>query len=285
MRHWRERVAWFGGLGLLLLSFGCGGGGQEEGSIRQARAHKDFNVPDFLLRYAQDSTRLFAKSEADIDSLRKLLRKLGGKKRREAYRQLAALYVLQAEGRTERTDAKRDWRNAKRAASKSLSGARDPMSRSEAMFVHLWCAWRAGDREAKKRAIDFTDKHRQAGELFNIAWILRGEIDLRAKRYDAARKNYRFMFGQLGHPLYGLALLRTADAYEAQDNIKEADAALDEVLMLGCDANANEAVLEIARVAAGQLEIALREDEHGTLRPVSCKELKKQGNPDKPWLK
>lgn len=268
---------------LLLSSWSCGGS-QQRGKLRSARAHEDFNVPTFLIRYAEGTTQLFADLSGDVDTLKKSLRKLSKKERRAAYRRLAALYLARAEEREERKDAKRDWRNAKRAANKSLKGARDSQSRSEAIFVHMWCAWRLGAPDAKRRAETFTEAHRESGDLHNMAWIIRGEIDLRGKRFEAARKNYRFMFGQLDHPLYALALLRTADAHEAQENIEEADAALEEVLMLACDASAKPESLEISRVAAGQLEIKLREDAQGVLRPTTCKEIKRQGNPDKPWL-
>lgn len=269
---------------ILFMFYGCGGS-QPERRERRTDAHEDFSVPSFLLDYAQASTRLFAKADPSrIDEIRDSLRQLGGKKRRAAYRDLAASYLLSAEGREDSKDAKRDWRNAKRAASKALSGAREDVSRSEALFVHLWVAWRGRDKDAMRRATEFTSDHRSAGELYNMAWVIRGEIDLGAKRYARARKNYGFLFGQLDHPLYGLALLRTADAYEAEENIKEADAALDEVLLLACNANPSPATLQISRVAAGQLEIPVREDASGTMRPVTCKEIKSEPNRDKPWL-
>ena len=79
-------------------------------------------------------------------------------------------------------------------------------------FLEVWLDFETEGRNAASRAERFTTRHDQSGDLLVLVWMIRGELALRAEDWEGARAGFRFVLGQLGHPLYAYALYRTAFA-------------------------------------------------------------------------
>ncbi len=167
-------------------------------------------------------------------------------------------------------EARRDRRRASRLADAAGRGSRDRNLAAELDFAQLWMSWQAGSRSAERRAERFTTRHRQAGVLLTLAWMLRGEIAFAEERYQDAIDAYRFALGQLGHPLYGFALLRTAQAQRRLGNAEQAEQALSEVEQLGCASDVVPPVMRLAAAAASERGSGLRRDADGVTRPAVC---------------
>ena len=97
-------------------------------------------------------------------------------------------------------------------------GNRDQALAAELDMIDLWRAWR-GERTTRAARLSerFTRRHRAAGMLTGIAWMVRGETAQAEDDYDTSIAHYRFALGQLGTPLYAFALYRTAQiAYDLE---------------------------------------------------------------------
>ncbi|MCA9603904.1 MAG: hypothetical protein KC417_17855, partial [Myxococcales bacterium] len=99
---------------------------------------------------------------------------------------------------------------------------------------------------------------------------IRGEAAYAHKRWSPAEEAFRFLVGQVEHPLYAYGLYRTAAVHNAHGEPKEAKAAYTEASEMGCRRGVSAATQEAALFAAQALDIAGRQDPDGVVRPASC---------------
>lgn len=262
MRGKLVRVA----VALTLTACGASSGG---GSTTPGQQARGVDPPAFLEEVGAASSPVLRRPERSIDELEQARRDARGAERRQAARDLV-IGLMFAAADAEDREARRHRRRAERIADAAARGSRDRGLAAELDFAKLWMAWQSGSRAAERRAERFTIRHRQAGDLLTLAWMLRGEIALADERYDDAVEAYRFALGQLGHPLYAFALLRTAHAQRRRGNADQADQALAEVEQLGCAPDASPAVVRLAAAAASERGSGIRLDTDGVTRPAAC---------------
>jgi tetratricopeptide (TPR) repeat protein len=263
----------------LVLAAACGGGGQRLRSTTGGAS--SFEPSAFLIEVGANTTEMLQRPEPTIDELETERDSARGAERRRVLRDLARAHMLAAEV-TEGREQRRHRADAERFAEAAANGSRDDTLLAETAFVPLWLAWRAGDRSAAGRADRFTTRHRASGELALLAWIVRGEIAFAAHRWDEAITAYRYVLGQLGHPLYAYALYRTAQSHAEAGRNDEARQALEEVAALGCARNAGEPTVRIALQAESDLGREHRRDGERTI-PSSCPEETARPRRDGEW--
>jgi tetratricopeptide (TPR) repeat protein len=181
--------------------------------------------------------------------------------------------MLSAGESTDRAE-RRHRSQAERYASAAAAGTRETEILAASAFIELWLAYRAGDRNATARAERFTTRFSQSGELALLAWVMRGELAFAAEAWDEALNAYRYVLGQLEHPLYAYALYRTAETEQRAGRQEEAQHTFDEVIRLGCDERANEATQQMALRAARERGIGIRSSQSGVNRPENCSETR-----------
>lgn len=237
---------------------------------------------DFLLEVGAASCPVLQRPARSIEELDAARRDARGAERRQLVRELVTAHLYASEG-AEGREARRLRRRAEQLADATMRGSRDSTLVAELSLAELWMSWRAGAANAEARATRFTERHRDAGDLLTLAWMVRGEIALEAERFEDAITSFRFALGQLESPLYGYALLRTAEAERRLGRADEASQALSEVEQLGCAAEPSAFVVRLARAAASQRGSGLRTDPDGVVRPATCPAFREDASEEREW--
>jgi tetratricopeptide (TPR) repeat protein len=235
----------------------------------------------FLMEVGASSTFVLRRPERSTEELMEARGSTAGAERRQILRELVVAKLFEAES-AEGRSARRIRNDAERFAENAVRGSRDSNLIAEMDFVKLWLSWRANAANAASRAERFTDRHTRAGELLMLAWMIRGEIAFAADRFDDAIAAFRFALGQLEHPLYTYALLRTAHAYERLGRSEDAAQALLEVEQLGCARGASPFRVRLAAAAASERRSGVQRDDDGVMRPASCESEEESGS-DGQW--
>lgn len=255
---------------LLLLAIWLSGCGAAAPSVRAAESREIFDPVAFLLEVGGSQTDLLRAPDESIDALMARRSEVSGPERRQVLRALARAHIVAArtaEGR----EARRHRDNARRFADAAANGSRDDHLTAEMAFLEVWLDYETETRTAASRAERFTTRYERSGDLLVLAGMIRGELALSASDWSGARDGFRFVLGQLGHPLYAYALYRTALAWHSEGNEEEARQALEEATALGCDVTASEPTRRMALLAAHELGVALRsEGDHDV--PTTCPE-------------
>ena len=259
----------------------CGAMSSRGTVSRQAQIHVE--PATFLQEVGGEASPALRRSELDIDALDARRREARGDERRAATRDLIAALAFAADDAEESREARRFRRRAERHAEAAVRGTRDQELLAEVSFLRLWMAWRSGSASAAGRAERFTRRFRAAGILTTIGWMIRGEIAFADERWDDATEAYRFALGQLGTPLYGFALFRTAHAQRGNGDTARASDTLGEVAELGCDHDAPPALVRIATAAASEAGAGVRQDTDGVIRPAVCPSPSERDDEEEGW--
>lgn len=252
---------------LLLASAACGGSG---GPRLQAPARiGSLDPAAFLLEAGALGAEVLRPPGESVDALEAARATAHGADRRRVLRDLARAHLLAAESSTGR-DQRRHRAEAMRDADAATSGSHDDALVAEMAFVDVWLMWRGDSPGAATRSERFTDRYATAGELTLLAWMIRGQIAEAAGHWDEAATAYRTGLGHLGHPLYAYALYRTAYVWRSQGRTDEAHQALDEVVALGCPADAAEPTVRVSLAAAHDLGEHDHVGTDGVARPARC---------------
>lgn len=220
-----------------------------------------------LLEYGAQNVPVLQEPEDSLDDLDDEYRDSRGDERAEIARDRAIRHLIIAENADDDREAKRHYRSAAKDAKRALRGKET--SRAEMDFIEIWAAWRAGARVAGKLARKFTEKHRDSGDLFLMAWIIRGEIEYEAESFKKASEHYRYLSSYLEHPLYAFAQLRTGECAEEQGDSDAAEDAYEYVRGLGCKQNVGPLIELVSVAAAARLGSDIVDDGK-TMKPADC---------------
>ena len=248
-----------------LLVMGCGA---TSTPTRTTAAPSDFDPLAFLMEIANSQTELLRAPDESVETLMERRTSVSGAERRQVLRDLARAHLAlarTAEGR----EARRHREAFARFSDSAVNGSRDDHPNAEMAFLEVWLDFETEGRNAASRAERFTTRHDQSGDLLVLVWMIRGELALRAEDWEGARAGFRFVLGQLGHPLYAYALYRTAFAWHSAGDDEQARQALEEAAALGCDGSASEPTRRMALLAAHQLGLGLRAED-GRNVPETC---------------
>lgn len=232
----------------------------------------------YLYAFAAETTALMKPEETAPSELEAQLKvaATGGEKR-ELMRKLALRAAGEAETAADEKAAKKLRGDSDRWARKAMKAEKDAYLLSDMEFLLLWNAWRGQRAGVAAQAERFTTNHADITELATIAWAIRGEASLEDKQWDAAAQAYRFMFGNLDHPLYAFALYRTAASMEGAGRKEDATQALTEAAAMGCAEGVAQRVLDVSLAAAGELGLTGKRGKDNRLRPSTCKAGKGAG--------
>ena len=237
------RVTAAGAVGIAIALAACGG--SQGTRLTSGAGRAQLELPEYLLEMAGTSSGWLARPSSGSEALQKQARGLRGDERRRAFAQLAVAHLWEAENELDERRAKRHRRDANEAVQNATNRSRDDSLIQAMAFVSLVVAWRNDSRNSDAAAERFVDRHRTAGDLHLLGWIVRGEIAFGARRWNQAATAYRYLLGEMEHPLYAFALYRTAHCYRGQGRTEDARQALREVAGLGGPG----ARPEVARVA------------------------------------
>ena len=269
MKHTWSGPAWGAIVGLLVAAGGCGASPQAVASPTAAPV-PDLDARALLRGYAATNTEVLRVPEGSPEELQDRLRTLRGAERRRGMRDLAAAYALAA-GQNESRAARRSRSDARRYIDLAGRRSRDQGLAAELLFLRLWMRWDSGGRNARSLAERLINRYgEQGGPVVTLAWMIRGEIAFGAERWEPAVDAFRFVRGQLSHPLYAYAMYRTAEAWEQLGRADEAQEGLAEVERLGCAEEAEGATLVLALRANRELGNTSWTDISGTERPARC---------------
>jgi hypothetical protein len=236
----------------------------------------------FLMEFGAETVDVLHRPDRSIEELQAARDAAQGAERRAAVRELVIANLFAAEDAHGR-DARRIRRRTEELVDTALRRNRDQTVAAEMAFVRLWLSWRAGLRNAQTRAQNFTERFQSAGNLLMLAWMIRGEIAFDDEHYDDAITAFRFALGQLEHPLYGYALLRTAHAYQRMHRTEDANQAFSEVERLGCGRRVPPLVLRLSVIAANNHGTGVRTDPDDVTRPASCPVPNAQQEEEEGW--
>lgn len=259
---------------LLALVLGCGGAPTVQGRVPTA----ELDPVAILLAHAENNTDFFAEPEQTIDQLKAERRNVRGAERRALLLRIAVAHLYAAaaaELDDESRDARRHRRDAQRRAQDAAQGSRDDAIQAKSAFVELWNAWRGHRSNAARLAERFTTRHRESGPLLFLAWIIRGEIELEEGHWREAERSYRYVLGQLEHPLYAFALLRTAHTLQERERGDEARDMITQVVEIGCHGELTPELELTVEAAANELQVRLVDG-----RPLDCSEAGQGGGED-----
>ncbi len=253
---------------------GCGGGTASVAPSAPSYTPEPLVVADFLLSYGREHASILEAPEGDLAALEaKRGEAAPGAPRREVFAEIAVFHLLASlatEG-DEPTRA-RELRKAERSAGLALRRNRDDALAMRVDYLKIWTSWQADRDNAAGRAERFIRAHADSGELHTLAWILRAEVAVQDEQWGEAIDAYRYVLGQLGHPLYGYALYRSAIAHRNAAELEEAAQAFGEARDLGCATNAAPETIRAAALAAMELEERVELDPSGVPRPALCAE-------------
>jgi len=231
---------------------------------------RPLEVAPLLIAFAGRNTATLSPPDESIEALEDARGNARGSDRRTLLRKLAFAHLFAAEESTGDRDAARHRRDASRFAQHAARGGREAYLAAEMAFVDVWGSWRGGARNAGRLSERFTRRHRESGDLFIMAWVIRGEVAYERERWSEAADAYRYLLGLIEHPLYALGLYRTAQCWRNDGRAEEAREALEQVRQMACDAEAPPEIEEIALRATAELRTELRDDPDGHRRPETC---------------
>jgi tetratricopeptide (TPR) repeat protein len=194
----------------------------------------------------------WARPDTDIGTLEENARGASGEQRAWANRQLAMACLWASESAPSPRVAIMHRRCALKAARAVARGA-PPRLAAQMELVDLWVLVRGEDRAARRMADRYPNRHASERELLGVAWLVRGELELAGGQFEEAARAYRFVVGEIDHPLYAVALYRTAQCYRQLGRSRDADQALREVAALGRAAGATAQVRRVAAAARSEL--------------------------------
>lgn len=212
----------------------------------------ELDVPSLILEIAAERAFFLQRPGEPTAELEASSRAVRGVGRIEPLRKLAVALLWDAEQTADGRARTRLFAAATRAAHEAGSRAGDPRLEAEMAFVELFAAWRMG-RLVAQRTTRFVQTQRASAEAVLYAWVIRGEAALAAERHDQAAPAFRWVLGALEHPLYALALYRTAHCYFGMERNSEARQALREAAALGRRPGAHAAVRRVAAAARADL--------------------------------
>ena len=247
-----------------LVLVACGGGSTGPTGPSAIR----FDPTTYFAEVAALRTDLVVAPVRSLEVLEEARGTARGDERRELLIELARAHLVAA-GTSSTREERRHRDAAERFARAAAQGSRDAEVKARAAFVELWLAFRANHRSAMGRATRFARQHAQSGELALLAWVVRGELAFAAEAWDEARTSYRYVLGDLDHPLYAYALWRTARSHAGAGDTDGARSTTTEVVRLACQPT-SEPTRRVAFAAARELGIDLREDADGVVRPEIC---------------
>ncbi|MFT5354778.1 MAG: tetratricopeptide (TPR) repeat protein [Polyangiales bacterium] len=229
---------------------------------------------DYLLRWAGQWHAEVARPVEDSATLEESIRGLRGSERHtRTLRYITALlYEIEElnEGSREVRLARREVRRALRRLRRvrgELATTRD--------FLELVAAWRGALPRAVNLAERFTDRHSDSAELHGLAWMILGEIYFEGERWSDAARSFRYLLGDLEHPLYAFASWRTAAVLREQGRAEEADEMLPQIVRLACASDTPEPTQEVAAAVAAEARIA-----RVSGRFAACEGDEREGNMD-----
>ncbi|MCA9582590.1 MAG: hypothetical protein KC416_12405 [Myxococcales bacterium] len=251
---------------LLIMALGACGA-----SKPAPKAPKPEAMPpsEFLLLYAGTWTHSF-ENPGDPEEVLARLQGTSGDERKKVLRDLAVAHLHAAEGTDDKKAQRKHRRESDRYARLASRGRVEDYRRAEMRFVQLWNAWRAGEKKAEKLAETITEEHRDALDVYNLSWAIRGEIALDQGHHKEAASHYRYLLTLIEHPLFTFALYRTAAIQEDEGRKEDAEQALREAVNMGCKEDASKPALEASLAAAAKLGLGAKLDPKGTARPASC---------------
>lgn len=255
-------------LTLVALVVGCGG--TTGTAPTSGGGSTSFDARAFLEEVADAETDLLTAPDRSVEDLMDAREGTSGAARRAIFRDLARAHLALART-TEGREARRHREQFDRFRDQATNGSRDEHLNAEMDFLEIWAGWENEARNVATRAERFTNRHETSGVLLVLTWMIRGELALAANDWQGARDAFRFVLGQLGHPLYAYALYRTAFAWHSAGDDEQARQALEEAAALGCDADVPEPTRRMALLSAAQLDVG-RRDEGGHEVPASCPE-------------
>lgn len=165
----------------------------------------------------------------EIGVLESDARQAHGEAKTWANQQLALACLWASESAPSPRVAKMQRRCAVQAARAAARGALAPRPAAMMGLVELWGLWRGGDRAVERVADRFVERHAAERTLLGVSWVLRGEMELERERWEQAARAYRFVVAELDHPLYAVALYRTAHCWREMGRPDDARSALREV--------------------------------------------------------
>ena len=231
-----------------------------------------------LLTHAENNTDFLAEPEQTLEQLEEERRSVRGNERRAVMLRIAVAHLYAAaaaELDDEVRTARHHRRDAQRQAQNAARGTRDDQLKAKSAFVQLWNAWQGQRGNAARLAERFTTRHRESGPLLYLAWIIRGEIALEDGDWGDAERSYRYVLGQLEHPLYAFALLRTAHTLQERERGEEARDMITQVVHIGCHSELSSELELTVEAAANELQVRLHEG-----RPVDCEDAAAGGGDD-----
>lgn len=220
--------------------------------------HVDFEPGVFLLDYIGENVEIFARPQLTSDELEDELDHARRRERDELTVRFVMALLYEAddlEYEDELRDARRARRNAKRAL-RDLRRARGEMAATRD-FVAVLLAWRGQEEDASELAAEFVEEHDDSTELLEFGWLVLGETSADVGDWDEAARGHRYILGQLEHPLYPFALMRTAHMHYERGRDDEAEDVLQQVVRLGCPEEVEPAVREVAEAAASELRVGM----------------------------
>lgn len=256
---------------VLLGTFLCPGCRPASGDTTPERITID--PVDFLVAAGQSSTVVLRRPGREAEALEAARQSASGNERRRIERELVVARMFETLDALEVWDnrrADRRRRETERLADEIAQSHDDPTVPAEMAFVKVFVAWMADAPQARRRAERFVEEFANSGDLVLFAWVIRGEILLRAQEYENAMAAFRFPLSRLGHSLYGYALYRTSFCLHRLGQDDRARQAMREVLQLGCERDQPRPVLRLAVAAAQSLGEDTMRQPDGTLRPEHC---------------
>ena len=238
---------WLGVGALLLLVLGACG--SPPPARRPVRA-EPVEFPGVILEVLAATDPSWARPDQEIGTLENDARQMRGEERDWANRQLALACLWASENAPSPRVAQAHRRCARKAARAAGRGALAPRPAAMMGIVELWVLWRGGDRSTARIADRYAQRFGTERELLGAAWLLRGEVQFERENWEEAARAYRFVVAELDHPLYVVALYRTAQCWKRMDRESDAQEALREVATHTDD---NAPVTKIARAARAEL--------------------------------
>ena len=110
-----------------------------------------------------------------------------------------------------------------------------------------------------------------------FTWRGSSEEKSRLRMAIGAMRNgsYRYVLGQLEHPLYAFALLRTAHTLQERERGEDARDMITQVVHIGCHGELSSELELTVEAAANELQVRLHEG-----RPVDCEDAAQGGGED-----
>ena len=238
----------------LLFAVGCGAStptpATSSGGVRAV------GPKNYLLHWAAEWQPLLAPPGATSEELRAQVRELRGRERQEATLRYANALIrdmAQAEAEEDTRGmrrARREFRRVLRRLARvrgDLAAVRD--------FIDLLASWRLGEERAQRLAERFTGRHEEPRELHGLAWMILGELQLEAEDLNDAATSFRYLMGDLEHPLYPFALWRTAEIHGARGEESEQRELQEQLVRMGCDPDVREETAMVAAAVAREAGI------------------------------